>query len=344
MSRALDRYVRQSRFAPLGAAGQERLAQSRVLVCGCGALGSVAAELLVRAGVGHVRIVDRDFVEITNLQRQSLYDEADVAAGMPKAVAAAEKLRRVNSAVVVEPVVADVDYRNVESLLADCGAVVDGADNFEVRFLLNDACLARGVPWVYGGCVGAEGQTMTILPGQTPCLQCLVPEPPPPGTMPTCDTAGILASASHTIAALEALEAIKLLSGNPQAVNRKLTVIDLWDNRLQQVSLAGLREAADCPACKQHDYVWLRGERGNQAAVLCGRNAVQLAPPPGASLDLAVLAERLAAVGTLTRNAYLLRLAVDDYQLTIFPDGRAIVGGTDDVAEARTIYARYLGN
>lgn len=344
MDADLSRYARQARFAPLGVEGQQRLSQARALVCGCGALGSVAAEILVRAGVGHVRIVDRDFVEITNLQRQALYDEADVAAGWPKAVAAAEKLRRINSSVVVEPIVADVDYRNVESLVSGCGAIVDGTDNFEIRFLLNDAALAYDIPWVYGGSVGAEGQTMTILPGETPCLRCLIPEPPPPGTMQTCDTAGILGSASHTIAALEALEAIKLLSGRRAAVNRKLTVLDLWDNRLHQVNVAGLRESVDCPACRRRDFVWLRGERGSQAAVLCGRNAVQLAPPEPGSIDLDALAARLQGVGHVTTNPYLLRLAVGEHQFTVFPDGRAIISGTEDVAEARTLYARYLGH
>ena len=343
MTANLDRYVRQMRYPPLGEEGQRRLVQSRVLVCGCGALGSVAANTLVRAGAGFVRIVDRDFVETSNLQRQVLFDEEDMAAQMPKAVAAAEKLRRINSQVEIEPIVADVDCTNVEELCQGVDAIVDGTDNFEIRFLLNDVAVKHGLPWVYGGCLGAEGQTMTILPKETPCLRCLMHECPPPGSTPTCDTAGILGPAVGVIASLEAIEAIKILSGNRQAISRQLTVVELWDNRLRQVDVSGLRDQVDCPTCKHDDFPWLSGKQGSQSAVLCGRNAVQLSHT-GAAVSLDELARQLEGVGQLNRNAFLLRLKVDPYEITVFPDGRAIIAGTDDVAEARTVYAKYVGS
>jgi len=339
-----NRYDRQMRFAPLGEAGQRKLDEGRVLVCGCGALGSVAANLLVRAGVGFVRIVDRDFVELNNLQRQLLFDEQDVADALPKAVAAAEKLRRINSAVTVEPVVADVTHANIAMLADDVGVIVDGTDNFATRFLVNDYAVKHGKPWVYGGAIGAEGQSMTIVPGQTACLACLVPEAPPPGTTPTCDTAGVLGSIVTAIAAIEAAEALKILSGHVEAVSRQLAVIELWDNRLRQVDVSKLRDQSDCRVCRHGEFEWLTGRLGDDSAVLCGRNAVQLSAPAGTVLSLDQLAERLAGMGRVVRNPFLLRFTVDDYQLTVFPDGRTIVSGTDDVAAARTLQAKYIGS
>jgi adenylyltransferase/sulfurtransferase len=342
-SQSLDRYVRQMRYPPLGEEGQRRLVQSGVLVCGCGALGSVLAGLLVRAGVGRVRIVDRDFVEINNLQRQMLFDEADVAAQMPKAIAAAEKLRRANSQVAIEPIVADINYANIGQFCEGVDAIVDGTDNFEVRFLINDAAVKRGLPWVYGGCMGAEGQTMTILPGETACLRCLMQDCPPPGATPTCDTAGILGPIASVIASLQALEAIKILSGHREAISRNLSVVELWDNQIRQVNVSHLREQVDCPTCKRGEFPWLDGKQGSRSAVLCGRNAVQLTQP-GASLSLEDLARRLEGIGPVARNAFLLRLKVEPYELTVFPDGRAIIGGTSDAAVARTLYAKYIGH
>ena len=313
------------------------------LVCGCGALGSVIANTLARAGVGHLRIVDRDFLELNNLQRQVLYDESDVAAGLPKAIAAQAKLRQINSQIEIDAIVADVDYTNVAGLLQDVQVIVDGTDNFETRFLLNDASLRYGIPWVFGGCIGAEGQTMTIVPGDTPCLRCLMQDAPPPGTTPTCDTAGILGPIVNVVASLQACEAIKILSGNIQAINRTMTICELWDNRIRQIDLSSLRQAGGCPACKQGDFPWLQGKRGSHTAVLCGRNAVQLSFPDRQPISLEQLARQLAGVGQVQSNRYLLRLAVDKYAITVFPDGRAIIGGTDDLAEARTVYARYVG-
>lgn len=340
----LDRYIRQTRYPPLGEDGQRRISQSTALVCGLGALGSVLANTLARAGVGRLRIVDRDFLELNNLQRQVLYDEEDVAAGLPKAIAAQRKLHKINSQIEIEAHVTDVDHNNIASLADGADILLDGTDNFETRFLLNDVAVKFGIPWVYGGCIGAEGQTMTILPGETACLRCLMQEAPPPGTTPTCDNAGILASIINVIASIEACEALKILSGNRQAISRQLTIFDLWENRVHQMKLDSLREAGDCPTCRRGEFPWLEGQRGSHTAVLCGRNAVQLSFPDRNALSLDGLAEKLDGVGQLTRNPFLLRVAVDDYQLTVFPDGRAIIGGTEDIAEARTVYAKYIGS
>jgi len=341
----LERYVRQMRFTPLGEQGQQRLSAARVLVCGCGALGSVLANTLARAGVGFLRLVDRDVLETSNLQRQVLYDEADVAAGLPKAVAAQNKLQRINSQIQVESIVADVDHRNIRRLADDVDLLLDGTDNFETRFLLNDAAVALEMPWIYGGCIGAEGQTMTILPGETACLTCLMQDVPPPGTTPTCDTAGILGPAVNVVASLQAVEALKILSGHREAVSRQLTVFEIWDNRIRQISLERLREQVDCRTCKQRDFPWLEGRRGSQTAVLCGRNSVQLSPSdPAQRISLPSLAKSLEAVGRVHVNPFLLRLTVEPYTITLFADGRAIVSGTEQIAEAKTAFAKYIGH
>lgn len=340
----LDRYIRQARFAPLGDEGQRQLGAGRVLVCGCGALGSVLANTLARAGVGFLRIVDRDFLELNNLQRQVLYDEADVAAGFPKAIAAADRLRSINSQIVIEPIVADVTHANVDELAGDVDVIVDGTDNFETRYLVNDYAVKHRRPWIYGGCIGAEGQSMTILPGETACLACLMPDAPPPGTTPTCDTAGVLASAVNVVASIQAAEAIKILSDNREVVSRNLTIFDLWENRVRLIDLASLAEQSDCATCGRGEFPWLDGRRGSRPAVLCGRNAVQLNPakPGGVSLD--TLEKQLLGVGQIERNAYLLRLAIDKFVLTVFADGRTIVGGTDDPTLARAVHAKYIGS
>jgi molybdopterin/thiamine biosynthesis adenylyltransferase len=331
------------RFAPLGEAGQEQIARGRALVVGCGALGSVIANTLARAGVGKLRIVDRDFLELNNLQRQVIYDEEDVASGLPKAIAAANKLRKVNSQIEIEPIVADISAANIVELCRDVDVIVDGTDNFETRYLLNDAALKLGLPWIYGGCIGAEGQTMTIVPGETPCLRCLMPDAPPPGATPTCDSAGILGPIINVIASIECMEALKILAGKREAISRVLTVIDLWDNRMRAVKLESLQaQRATCPACQGSEFPWLNGERGSHTAVLCGRNAVQLSFAD-VSLSLEELEQKLAGIGQVTRNPFLLRLAVDDFVLTLFRDGRAIINGTEDIAEAKSVYARYVG-
>ncbi len=338
------RYARQMAYAPIGVEGQRQLASATAFVCGCGALGSVICNTLARAGVGRLRIVDRDFLELNNLQRQVLYDEHDVAEGLPKAVAAAKRLQRINSEIEIDPVVSDVRYDNIETLLDGVDVIVDGTDNFETRFLLNDAAHHYQIPWIYGGCIGAEGQTMTIVPGQTGCLRCIIREVPSPGTTPTCDTAGILAPVINIIASFQAAEAIKLLSGNADHVSPSLTVVDLWDNRVRQIRLDKLREQSDCPTCVAGDFAWLRGDEGSQTAVLCGRNAVSLSFSEQQPVALTKLAKNLEALGEVTHNRFLLRAKIDGYHLTVFPDGRAIVGGTDDPARAKSVYAKYIGN
>ncbi len=341
---SLARYARQVLFPHIGDEGQRRLLASRTLVCGCGALGSVIANTLARAGVGKLRIVDRDFLELNNLQRQVLFDEADLEAGLPKAIAAAAKLKVINSAIEIEPIVADVGPENVLTLCRDVDVILDGTDNFETRFLLNDAAVKLDLPWVYGGVIGCEGQTLTILPGDTPCLRCVLSNAPPPGTTATCDTAGVLAPAVNVIASLQAMEAIKILAGHREAISRTLTIIDLWDNALRQVRVAALRANGGCATCGQHQFPWLEGQHGSRSAVLCGRDAVQISPPAAWQISLESLEAKLRDVGQVSRNPFLLRLAVGDYLLTIFRDGRAIIGGTDDIATARSLYAKYVGS
>tara|TARA_B100000029_G_scaffold298912_1_gene291913 strand:- start:357 stop:1397 length:1041 start_codon:yes stop_codon:yes gene_type:complete len=346
MSEELERYSRQMLVAGLGEDGQRRLLGSRVLVCGCGALGSVLADGLARAGVGFLRIVDRDFVELSNLQRQVLFDEDDVAARMPKAVAAAEKLGRVNSDITIEPIVADIDHTNILSFLDGIDLVVDGTDNFEVRFLLNDAALETSIPWVYGGCVGSHGQTMAVFPGESACLRCLIEDVPPPGAAETCDTAGVLGAAINVVASFQIVAALKILAGRADEVEPVLTIVDVWDGTYRRMGTGDLHERSGCPACGEGERTWLRGERGTETTVLCGRNAVQVAPPPGLKLSLEELARRLERSGQVTANPYLLRVVMQEPEidLTVFSDGRAIVKGTQDLGVARSLYARFIGN
>jgi len=339
----LDRYQRQVRFAPLGEEGQQKLMAGRVLICGCGALGSVVADTLVRAGVGFVKIVDRDFVEISNLHRQVLFDERDAAAQLPKAVAAAQRLANINSSVQIEPHVADLNAANIRTLADDIQVMVDGTDNFETRFLLNDYAIETKTPWVFGGCVGAEGQTLAIVPGETPCLACIMPEPPPAAAMPTCETAGVLGPIVNIIASLQAIETIKLLSGNRDQLNPALTIVDLWNNQIRSIGVSAGR-TKNCPTCGEGKLDWLAGRRGSSVTRLCGRNTVQISPATAEPVNLSSLAEKLRRVGHVTANDFLVRLEVEDYLLTIFADGRTLVGGTDDPAIARTVHAKYVGN
>lgn len=334
-----SRYAKQILFAPLGEEGQKRLARSRVTLVGLGALGSVLANHLARAGVGFLRLCDRDFVELDNLQRQLLYDEEDVRANLPKAAAAAAKLGRINSEVKLDPRVTDVNYSNVEDLARDVDLVLDGTDNFETRFLLNDACVKLGKPWIYGGCVGSYGMVMTVLPGQGPCFTCLLGEQPAPGTSPTCDTAGVLNTAVAVVASIQANEAIKILADRREALAGGLQTLDLWTNTHQRVKIP---RSETCETCAGRKFKHLDSD-GSGATTLCGRNAVQITPPSGSKLDLAEAERRLSPLGKVRRNAYLIKFAVEDCELTIFPDARAIVQGTDDPTRARTLYAKYVG-
>ncbi|MFM7208018.1 MAG: ThiF family adenylyltransferase [Planctomycetaceae bacterium] len=336
-----ERYSRQTRFPPLGDDGQAKLAAARVAVVGCGALGGVVAMALARAGVGFLRLIDRDLPEVSNLPRQVLFDEADVAVGLPKAVVAAHALARVNAAMEIEPLVTDLTAANAMRLLAGMDVVVDGTDNFETRFLINEVACQAGRPWVHGGAIGAEGRVLAIIPRRTACLRCLIPEPPAAGALPTCDTAGIIGPAALVVGAVEAAETIKLIVGHDAHAGR-LLVCDLWESRWRTVDLTPLA-VAGCPTCRSGDYPWLAGALGGRPTPLCGRDAVQVTPA-SAGVDLAIVAERLAAVGPVTANRWIVRADVEEgIQLSVFSDGRAIVAGTRDEARARTIVARYLG-
>ncbi|HEY65491.1 MAG TPA: thiazole biosynthesis adenylyltransferase ThiF [Caldilineae bacterium] len=339
--RDLSRYSRQLLFPTLGEAGQRRLLDARVAVIGCGATGSVIANHLARAGIGYLRVVDRDFVELHNLHRQMLFDEDDVAESLPKAVAAARKLRRINSQIVVEDVVTDVNPGNVLDLIRDVDLVMDGTDNMETRYVLNDACVQLGKPWVYTGAVASYGMVMTIIPHETACLRCVMPTPPAPGTLATCDTAGVLGPAVAVVASIAAGEALKYLSGMAE-ITRGMLHFELLDNRLDRFDIEGPRP--DCPTCGQGEYTFLQVEAGTRSVVLCGRDAVQISSPGDSSLDLDHLAQALSSVGQVRVTPYLLRATLESYEFTIFPDGRAIIKGTNDPALARALYARYIGH
>lgn len=338
----MSRYSRQELFAGIGPRGQERIRASRVVVVGCGALGSVLSETMVRAGVGALTLVDRDFVEESNLQRQALFDQEDVARGLPKAAAAETKLRRINSDVAVRGIVADLSSENVDEVVKDVDLVLDGTDNFETRFLVNDVCVREGIPWVYGACVGSYGLALLIRPRVTPCLRCVLEEIPPPGSGPTCDTAGVVAPIVHVTAGIQAGEALKLLAGRTQDLLKGIVTVDLWEGIFEVMDLT--RRAPSCPACTAGRYDYLAPGAGSGSTVLCGRDAVQVRPPRGSSVDLPALAGRLAAVGSVSANEYLVRFSSSEADLVVFGDGRAIVRGVTDAAQARALYAKYVGS
>jgi len=338
----LARYLRQTIFPGIGEAGQQKLLAARVVVIGCGATGTVIANHLARAGVGRLTIVDRDFIELNNLQRQLLFDEQDLAENLPKAVAAERKLRAINSDIEVRGIVADVNPENIEALIQGATVVMDGSDNFETRYILNDACIKHQIPWIYTGAVSTYGMSQTIIPGQTACLRCLFEEIPPPGTTATCDTAGVVGPVVGAVASVSAAEAIKLIVGQGE-LNRGVIHFDLWYNSYEQFGNGGPRSG--CPACQQRRFEFLDQEKGGQLISLCGRDAVQIRQPGSGTLPLAELAGRLSGVSeVLARNDYLLRFKVDEkYEITLFADGRAIIKGTQEESVARGLYARYVG-
>ncbi|OYT71776.1 MAG: thiamine biosynthesis protein ThiF [Chloracidobacterium sp. CP2_5A] len=342
-----ERYSRQELFAGIGPEGQARLARARALIVGCGALGCALADTLVRAGVGTVRIADRDFVEWSNLNRQVLFDEADARERRPKARAAAARLRAINSAVRVEGLITDVSPDTVEPLVTAADVVLDATDNFETRYLLNDACVKHGKPWIYGAAVGSHGATMTILPNETPCLRCVFEEPPDAAGAPTCETAGVILPIILTVAAAQAVEAIKLLAGQSALCRRSLWQMDVWTGKQATLALPAERRRSDCPCCQLRRFEFLAAERASLAVVLCGRQAVQVRPAQAGetALDFARLAERLAraGAGTARYNADILILAADGLEATLFRDGRAIIKGTSSLAEARAFYAKRFG-
>jgi len=340
-----DRYSRQILYEPIGVEGQQKLAASRVLLVGCGALGTNLAQTLVRAGVGYLRICDRDYIERNNLQRQQLFDEDDLTENLPKSVAATKKLRRMNPSVTVEADVVDVNHRNIERLSEGADLLLDGTDNFETRYLINDVAVKTKRPWVYGAVIGASGLVMPIVPGETPCLRCVFDHAPPPEFNPTCDTAGVIGPAVSIIAGFQAVEAIKLLCGKAEALNRHLMSIDVWSGRVVNLNVDASREEGACACCGQRDFSYLDGRTVTAIDTLCGRNAVQVQPSSKREIDFASMAKKLWPVvdGDVSHNAYLLKARVGDYALTLFEDGRAIVQGTDDVGTAKSLYAKYFG-
>jgi molybdopterin/thiamine biosynthesis adenylyltransferase len=339
----LSRYARQAAFAPLGPDGQKRLRLTGAVLVGCGALGGATAELLVRAGIGGLRIIDRDIVELGNLQRQTLFDESDASEGIPKSEAAARRLRRINSGVEIESVVADVRPDNAAELLGNADLILDGLDNFETRYLVNDFAVQTGVPWIYGACLGAEARVLPILPQETPCLRCVWPDAPAPGTTETCATAGIIGPAVAVAAALQASAAIRILTGRILPADCRLIAVDVWSNRWQQVDVLSGYEPDACPACGARRFDFLNSDAPRSAAVLCGRDSVQITPARPASLNLAQLAAKLPAHTRAKHNRFVVRFHADGHDVTVFPDGRALVGGTSDVAVAQRVYATFVG-
>ncbi len=342
-----NRYARQTIFHGIGAAGQEKLLAAKVVVIGCGATGTNIANHLARAGVGELVVVDRDFIELNNLQRQLLFDENDLLQNLPKAVAAERKLRVINSEICVTGIVSDVNAENIESLIEGATLVMDGTDNFETRYILNDACIKHNIPWIYTGVVSSYGMSQTIIPGQTACLRCHFPDLPAPGASPTCDTAGVVGPVVATIAGISATEAIKLIVGSG-ALNQGIIHVDLWDLSLEQLAMGAPRP--DCPTCGLRQFEFLKGEQGSQAVSLCGRNAVQIRVVNDSKINrtfsLAQIAKQLDGVAAITAsNDFLLRFSVlPNYEITLFADGRAIIKGTDDESVARGLYAKYIGS
>jgi adenylyltransferase/sulfurtransferase len=333
-----ERYSRQTRFAELGKEGQKRLADARVAIVGCGALGSTQAELLARAGVGAIRVIDRDYVEVSNLQRQMLFDEQDVRDSCPKAIAAARRLKAINSTIKVESSVADLRPGNAYDLLGDVELIMDGTDNFETRFLVNDLAVKRGIPWVYGAAVGSYGITMTIFPGQTCCLRCILPDPPG-GVQPTCEIAGVLGPVTTAISALQSADALRILCGHAALIKPLLTTIDVWSGDLLQGEAPPRNP--NCPVCGRKEFNYLEGQARTPIS-LCGRNAVQISERT-TPIDLKALGKQLASVGEVKVNEFVLRAHIGEFDITVFPDARAIIKGTSDPVVARSIYAKYIG-
>ncbi|MDM5277225.1 ThiF family adenylyltransferase [Paenibacillus silvae] len=338
-----DRYSRQERYAPLGPEGQAKLKESKVLIIGAGALGTGIAETLVRSGVGQITIVDRDYVEWSNLQRQQLYVEQDAIERMPKAMAAVKRLTAINSTVHIEAKVMDVRVDELEELIPEADLIMDATDNFDTRLLINDMAQKHQIPWIYGGCVGSYGITYTFLPGETPCLNCLLGEVPLGGD--TCDTSGIIPQAVQMVTANQTAEAMKLLSGNTAALRRKLLSFDVWRNEYISINVDGAKKQ-DCASCgPSATYPFLSASNLEKTDVLCGRDTVQIRPARPMRLDLQQTADRLTRLdeGKVKSNPFLVSLTTGKHRLVIFQDGRVLVHGTKDTAEARSLVHRYFG-
>jgi molybdopterin/thiamine biosynthesis adenylyltransferase len=337
-----ERYSRQILFSGIGPEGQRRLRQSRVLIVGCGALGSAQAESLARAGVGKIRIADRDYVEASNLQRQTMFTERDASDRIPKAVAAANHIGEINDEIAVESEIVDVNHSNIERLIKDCDVVLDGTDNFATRYLINDACVKHDLNWIYGAAVGSYGVTMTVRPHQTPCLRCIFEETPPAASAPTCDTAGVIMPIISVVAAVQVAETLKLLTGQDESLHGALMQFDVWQNEWRKINPGA--PSPDCPTCGLANFATLDAAAGDFAAVLCGRNAVQISPAESTRIDFEQLAKRLRVTGEVKFNDYLLRFRTGDFEVTVFQDARSIIRGTSEIKTARSLYAKYIGN
>ncbi len=335
----IDRYSRQTLFPGIGQEGQRKLGNSRAVIIGCGALGTIMATSLVRAGVGRISIIDRDFIEYHNLQRQVIFDEDDIKNQLPKAIAAERHLKKVNSSVEIEGIVADVNYTNIESFVSEADIILDGLDNFETRFLINDVCLKHNIPWVYGGAISSFGMTMTIIPHETPCFLCVAASSPGSGMLLTCDTAGVISPAPFIIGSLQTAEEMKILVGAREEINRNLISVDVWTGAFTTIAIS---PRPDCPACRGK-YEFLEGKFGVKTTSLCGQNAVQVLNPEAKSLSLEKLALRLKPLGEINYNEFMLRFTIDNHEMVVFPDGRAILRNTTDESLARGLYAKYIG-
>jgi len=336
-----NRYFKQILLEEIGGEGQKRLNGSSAVVAGCGALGSVICNSLVRAGVGRVTIVDRDFIELDNLPRQMLFDEEDIKRGLPKAIAAAEKLRRINSEITVVPVVADLTVENIEKIIKGSDVVLDGMDNFETRFLINDACVKLGIPWIYGGVVATYGMSFSIIPGETPCLRCFINELPGPGSTPTCDTVGVLGTAVNMVGSIEVTEGLKILLGKYDLLIKKLVYIDVWQGIWNLYEIK--KDANRCSVCDDRKFSFLDQKKGTRLTSLCGQNAIQVSPPASAGVSFHDLALRLQPHGEVSYNDYMLRFTIKPYEFTVFHDGRTIIKGITDESEAKILFSKYIG-
>jgi adenylyltransferase/sulfurtransferase len=357
----LKRYSRQVILSNIGEEGQKKLLNSKVVIVGCGALGTVAANNLARAGVGHITIIDRDFVELSNLQRQMLFEEEDV--GEPKALAAAKRLNAINSEIEIEPIVADLNHTNVQEILKDANVVLDATDNIQTRMLVNDVCVQNGIPWIYTGAIGTSGMIMNLLP-DGPCLRCLYPNIPQAGSLPTCDTLGVLNTATAIMGSMESTEALKIILGaystlenskededsekidadapiaNKESIEGKLVVYDAWDNSIDHIIV---KKVEDCACCAEKNFEFLEAEDKEIITSLCGRNAVQITPARAKQISLLDLASNLEKLGEVKASDFLLLFKIEEFEISVFRDARAIIKGTNDGNVAKSIYARYIG-
>jgi molybdopterin-synthase adenylyltransferase len=336
-----NRYLKQILLEEIGEEGQKMLNDSSAVVAGCGALGSVISNGLVRCGVGRVTIVDRDFIELDNLPRQMLFDEEDIKRGLPKAIAAAEKLRHINSEITIEPVVADLTAENIEKIIRGADIVLDGTDNFETRFLINDACVKLGIPWIYGGVVATYGMSFSIIPGETPCLRCFINELPGPGSTPTCHTVGVLGTAVNMVGSIEITEGLKILLGKCDSLIKKLAYIDVWQGIWNLYDIK--KDANPCSVCDDRKFSFLDQKKGTTLTSLRGQNAIQVSPPVSAGVSFRDLALRLQPHGEVSYNDYMLKFTIKPYEFTVFHDGRTIIKGITDESEAKNLFSKYIG-